>query len=243
MLKKIFFFLVCINGLLTESIYCQDFKQKNFLADSLFAVGKYSEAEAVYAQILGEGVFSEQNVLKQAFIASQQKNYVAYLHYLNLLLQNEPKLSTAQKIYNIATAYELEGYEVSDSKWILLLYYAYHRWIILGLCLLFLLWSISFLRRKYTTWGAFQRNGIILLLGLAFSIFFVNFIPNINEAIVAYNHTYLMKSPSAASEKVVVLSKGQKLNVIGEKDVWLEVIWGKEKAFVRKTQVYFHPLF
>jgi hypothetical protein len=243
MLKKIFFFLICFGTIVSENIYCQDFNRKNLLADSLFAVGKYSEAEAIYGQILGDGIFSEQNVLKQAFIASQHKNYVAYLHYLNLLLQYEPKLSTAQKIYNIATAYELEGYEVSDKKWILLLYYAYHKWIILSLCLLFLLWAISFLRKKYTTWGTLQRNGSILLLGLAFSIFFINFIPNINEAIVAYNHTYLMKSPSAASEKVVVLSKGQKLNVIGEKDIWLEVVWEKEKAFVRKTQVYFHPLF
>ncbi|MCS6796066.1 MAG: hypothetical protein RMJ97_01830 [Raineya sp.] len=243
MFKKIFFFLFWGSWILIKVAYCQDFKKKQQTADSLFAVGKYYEAETLYAQILNEGVFSEKNILKQAFVASQQKNYAAYLHYLNLHLQYKPSLRTAQKIYNIATAYELEGYEVSDSKWLLLLYYAYHKWLVWGFCLLLLVWVFVFLRKKYHSWGIFQRNGIFLLIVLTFGIFFINFMPNINEAIVAYDHTYLMKAPSAASSKVAVLSKGKKLSVVAENDVWLEVIWQKEKAFVRKTQVYFHPLF
>lgn len=212
------------------------------MADSLFTLGKYTEAEILYNQLLSEGYFSEKNILKQVFIASQQKNYVAYLHFLNLHLQYKPSLQTAQKIYNIANAYELNGYEINDSKWLLLLYYAYHKWILWGVCLFFLLWASFILRKKITNENYF-KNALLFLISCGFVILTINFLPSINEAIVAYDHTYLMQAPSSASQKVGLLMKGQKLEVVAEKDIWLKVIWQKQIAYVKKTQVYFHPLF
>ncbi|MFN3315642.1 MAG: SH3 domain-containing protein [Raineya sp.] len=189
-----------------------------------------------------ERIYSEKMLVQLASTASQKKDYVAYLYWLNLYFQVKPSPEIAEKIENTANAYELAGYEISDSRWFLVYYHRYYKFIALGFCVLTSIFLIFFFFTQQNI-TAFRRNGILLLLFLLGAILLLNVVPPIKEAVIAGENTYLMLAPSSASQVAGVASKGQKVAVIGDNDIWLEVIWNKQKVFVKKTQVYFSNLF
>lgn len=243
MFKKIFIFILIFVSLCTHRSYCQEVKEKIKQADSLLAINKYKEAEKLYEQVLYEHQFySNKMFLQLALIASQNKDFVRYLYWLNLYLQVQPDAKIAEKITNIAHAYELTGYEISDTKWLLLYYHCYYKFLVFAFCVLTALLLVFFFLSKQSV-VAFRRNGILLLLFLIGTILLLNVVPPIKEAVIAGENTYLMSAPSSASQVAGFANKGQKMNVVGEKDIWLEVIWNKQKVFVKKTQVYFTNIF
>lgn len=243
MLKKISTFILTIILLSSYSSYSQTLTQKAAKADSLFLQNKYEEAEALYEEIFYKNhTYSEKILVQLAFIASQKKDYVRYLYWLNLYFQVNPTVRIAEKIENTASAYELTGYEISDKRWLLVYYHRYYKFIVFGLCVLISILFFYFLFSKQDV-IAYRRNGILFLIFLIGTILWLNVVPPIKEAVVAGESTYLMLAPSSASQVVGIASKGQKLSVVGETDIWLEIIWNKQRVFLKKSQVYFANLF
>jgi len=242
MFRKIFTFSLTILCLISYSSYSQILIEKIVRADSLFEQNKYDEAEMLYEEIFYKNqTYSEKMLIQLAFIAWQKKDYVRYLYWLNLYLQVNPNVEIAEKIENTATAYELTGYEISDGRWFLIYYHYYYKFIVLGVCVLVSILLVSFFFSKQNA-ITFRRNGILLLLFLLGVIVLLNVVPPIKEAVIAGESTYLMLAPSSASQVAGIASKGQKVRVVGENDIWLEIIWNKQKVFVKKTQVYFANL-
>ena len=243
MLKNFFIFIVIFICFIPYKIYCQGVAEKISRADSLFLLNKYEEAEQLYQEVFYQNrAYSEKMLVQLSLIASQKKDYIAYLYWLNLYFQANPNAKIAEKIENTANAYELAGYAMSDSRWFLVYYHYYYKFIALGFCVLISILLISFFLNKQSIM-AFRRNGILLLLFLLATILLLNIIPPIKEAVIAGENTYLMFAPSSASQVAGIASKGQKVDVVGNNDVWLEVIWNKQKVFVKKSQVYFANLF
>jgi len=242
MFKKIFSFILISIYLNYYSSYSQILTEKIVRADSLFGQDKYEDAEVLYEEIFYENhIYSEKMLVQLAFIASQKKDYVRYLYWLNLYFQVSPSVAIAEKIENTANAYELAGYEISDRRWFLVYYHYYYKFIAFGICVLASILLISFFLNKQNA-QTFRRNGILLLLFLLGTILLLNVVPPIKEAVVAGESTYLMLAPSSASQVAGIASKGQKVSVVGENDIWLEIVWNKQKVFVKKTQVYFANL-
>lgn len=52
-------------------------------------------------------------------------------------------------------------------------------------------------------------------------------------AIVTASDTYLMKGPSAGADVVEVVSKGHRVEVLGQKDVWVKILWNGHEAFIK----------
>jgi hypothetical protein len=243
MFKKIFIFIQISIYLCAHHSYCQEVKEKIQRADSLFLVNKYEEAGKLYEQVFyNNRLYSQKMLLQLAFIASQSKDFVRYLYWLNLYLQVNPDAKIAEKIENTANAYELVGYEISDRRWFLIYYHYYYKFIVLGFCVLTSVFLMLFFLNKQSV-VVFRRNGVLLLLYLVGTILLHNVVPPIKEAVVAGENTYLMQAPSSASQVAGLASKGQKVSVVGENDIWLEIVWNKQRVFVKKSQVYFANLF
>lgn len=243
MLKKIKYFLILFFSWLANYAYSQDFKHNLSIADSLFKKGEYLKAEPIYQRIFyHEQKYSEEMLLHLAFIANKKQDYVAYLYWLNLYFQVEPSIKIAEKISNTANTYELAGYDLSDRKWFIVLYHHYYKFLALAMSFLgcFIAWVFLFRKQSLLT---FRRNGILLLIFLLFSIISLNIIPETKEIVVAQANTYLMSAPSGASWVIGVAQKGQKLPVISEQDIWVEVVWNNQKVFIKKTQGYLGSVF
>ncbi|GAB4124593.1 MAG: hypothetical protein OHK0045_02010 [Raineya sp.] len=243
MFKKIYVLNIIFIFIFSYKSYSQVVVEKISRADSLFSLNKYEEAEQLYQDIFyNNRTYSEKMLVQLALIASQKKDYVAYLYWLNLYFQVNPNAKIAEKVENTANAYELTGYDLSDSRWFLVYYHHYYKFIALFCCVVLSALLILFFFSKQRI-VVFRRNGIFILLFLLISILLLNVVPPIKEAVIAADSTYLMLAPSSASQVAGIAPKGQKVNVVGENDVWLEVIWNKQKVFVKKTQVYFADLF
>lgn len=243
MFKKIFIFIAIFLHFISYKIYCQGVVEKISRADSLFLLNKYEEAEQLYQEVFYQNrTYSEKMLVQLSLIASQKKDYIAYLYWLNLYFQVNPNTKIAEKIENTANAYELSGYEISDNRWFLVYYHYYYKFIALGFCVFISILLIFFFLKKQPIM-AFRRNGVLLLLFLLATILLLNLVPPIKEAVIARENTYLMFAPSSASQVVGIASKGQKVDVTGQNDAWLEIIWNKQKVFVKKSQVYFANLF
>jgi uncharacterized protein YgiM (DUF1202 family) len=73
---------------------------------------------------------------------------------------------------------------------------------------------------------------LLVLLGSLF--YFVNYPPSYSKGILMQDNTYLMRGPSAGAGVLTQLKAGHRLEVVGQEDVWLKVIWNNEIAYVRE---------
>lgn len=245
MSKKNIFFFLFFPFLLAHQAICQSFsaEKKIAKADSLFQKADYSKAEKLYQEVFyQEKKYSTSMLLKLASIANKKQDYVAYLYWLNLYFQSNPSLKIAEKISNTALAYEISGYQLSDRRWLTILYHRYYKFIALGFSVLGIFLVLLLFIRKQPLF-IFRRNSVLLMIMLIFSLIFLNIAPDTKEVVIKQEHAYLMSAPSGASLVMGKAKKGQKLQVNSQKDVWIEVVWNNQKVFVKESQVYFGFVF
>jgi len=73
-----------------------------------------------------------------------------------------------------------------------------------------------------------------VLVGIAIHI---NVGKNISEAVILQQNTYVMSGPSAGAPVVEVIDEGNRVEIIGKKDVWLKVLWKDEEAYVKNNSL------
>ncbi len=52
--------------------------------------------------------------------------------------------------------------------------------------------------------------------------------------IIGNSNTFLMDGPSPGSSVVDIVEEGHRVEIVGKKDVWLQVLWNGEVAYVRE---------
>ncbi len=206
-------------------------------ADSLFEAQKFTQSFVLYDSIYQQKQATPAMLLKMAYIKEGLGDYTMAQYYINeyyLATNNDLAL---EKMEELANEKELAGYETNDLNFILSLYYKHFQWLTLGVMVLVLLVFIFFILqlKKYKRLPPVTTFFLAtFLLGL---FLLVNFGKTYNKAIVVKNNTFIMEGPSAGAHVVDVISKGNKVNIKGQNDVWLQIEWNGVTGYIKNNTV------
>lgn len=201
-------------------------------ADSLFAQKRYTQSLDLYRSIFNQQQYTPSMFLKMAYMEEGLDHLAPALYYLNLYYLASRDEQVIPKIKELADKNRLEGFEFSDRERVLSIYKEYHVTLSAGLMAvaLFLISLIVFLRsRKKKAYGVWSA----LLVILAIVLIHTNFPLQNKTAIVSSNNTYLMSGPSAGASVVQIINEGHRVNVLGQKDIWVRIQWRNKDAYIK----------
>ena len=211
-------------------------------ADSLFGARQYTESFKLYDQLFREDqVVSAAMLMKMAFIQESMGEYSETLYYLNeyfLLTSDE---SAIQKMQQLSEEHNLRGYEYTDLDLFFTYFREYRYLLIYGLVLLAMVGLLYrvFTRPRETPYYQGRPYGwggaYVLLLALLFLL--TNYSLSPQKAIIMADHTYIMDAPSSGADVVYISEKGHRVDVQGEEDVWTQIVWNGQPAFVRQQNL------
>ena len=240
---RFFWFVLIFSGITAKSYAQLTTGQLLASADSLFEVRQYTESFKLYDQLFREDqVVSPAVLMKMAFIQESLGDYSETLYYLNeyfLLTSDE---NAVQKMQQLSEEHNLRGYEYTDFD-LFFNYFRECRYLVIyglvALVMIGLLVRVLSNRRNPTLsrtgrsygWGV----GYLLWLGLLF--FVTNYSLEPQRAIIMTDHTYIMNAPSSGAEVVYISEKGHRVDVHGEEDVWTQIVWDGQPAFVRQQNL------
>jgi tetratricopeptide (TPR) repeat protein len=236
-LKKIAFFLMAW-FLLISSAYSQNTTFQVAEADSLFINQQFSQALQLYERVFYQsGKVSPAMLLKMAYIEEGTGNYTKALYYLSLYYIQRPNLQVVNKMKEIATTYNLQGYEYKDVDFFMTLYQRYYIYFSLVVLAISIIWLASLVARKIRREYLPARHLMGCLTFLIMVFLFLNIKRTDQQAIIAQDNVYLMSAPSAGGNLVYIAQKGHRLDVEATQDIWVQVVWNGKPAFVRKQNV------
>jgi hypothetical protein len=206
-------------------------------ADSLYVAKRYTQSFELYQSILKQGEYTPAMLLKMAFIQEGLNHIGQAMYYLNLYFIASRDQSALDKMEELATKYNLEGYKTSDADRFLSFYHDYHRWISAGLAaiaifLLSLMFFISFRRKERPIASLIVLT--LFLIGFAIHLYVGD---KVSSGIITSPKTYVMTGPSSAASVIQVVSDGNRVEVIGKKDVWLKVKWFDQTGYIKQNNL------
>jgi hypothetical protein len=203
-------------------------------ADSLFQARQYIQSFEHYDHILKQNQYTPAMLLKMAYIQEGLKHNGLALYYLNLYYLTSRDKTALEKMTELATKYNLEGYEATEVKTALSIYHDYHPYISAALSALVLL---MFSLTLYTRLQLKKRPVVSFLfvtffaIALALNIYYGE---ELTSAIVAKPSTYIMSGPSSGSDVIQILGDGHKVDIIGQHDVWVKVQLDEHIGYVKE---------
>ena len=206
-------------------------------ADSLFRAKLYTQSLEHYEEILNQKQYTPSMLLKMAYIHEGLEHIGKAMYYLNLYFLATQDESAMDKIQELATKYNLEGYETSQTDRLLLWYNKNHTYLSLAIAafMIFIL-SLAFytkkrlMRRPVASMAGITLVGAILFLHLYYGA-------QLTAGIVANPSTYIMSGPSAGASVIEIVGDGHRVEVLGHHDVWLRVRWDGNTAYIRENSV------
>lgn len=205
-------------------------------ADSLFVAKRYVQSLEHYKVIFKQREYTPAMLLKMAYIEEGLNHSGKALYYLSLYQQVTQNKAVLVKMEELAEKNNLEGYQQNDIDWLLTYYHDHHFLIAIVLAVfIFLTYCLSvFLkRRKESPW--FGLSGMIVMVLML--LMHINMGNKVATAIVAQDKTLLMDGPSAGAEVVAMVAAGNKVEIIGQQDVWAKVAWAGKIVFVKQNNL------
>lgn len=233
-------FFLKINILLVGAlslVFSTQGQDKLSQADSLFSSQKYTEAFAIYQEILKEGQASPAMLGKMAYIKEGLGNYAEALYLLHQYYELTSDRRALTKMKEIAQAHELQGYEYTDLDFFLNFIHRYHQQLMLATAALVLLTLAYVFRKKSkkeTPAVSLMMHALLLMI---FAVL-VNGWLFPSTAIVREEQTIAMSGPSAGAEPVTFLAKGHKVKLLKQDELWSEILWEDQRVFVRSKNLY-----
>jgi hypothetical protein len=206
-------------------------------ADSLFQARQFVQSFEHYEQILKQKQYTPAMLLKMAYIQEGLLHTGQSLYYLNLYYESTRDKAALEKMTDLATKYNLEGYETSDSDNFLSFYQDYHLYISLALtALIVLMFSLSAYTRLRLKKKPIASFSILSLLAIMLAVH-LYFGDGFKTAIVTNPATYVMSGPSAGSSVLEIIGDGHRVSILGHKDVWLKVSWGGNVGYIKENSL------
>lgn len=209
-------------------------------ADSLFENKKYTEALAVYEQILeDEEQYSTQMLLKMAYINEGLGDYANALYFLENYYNKTSDLAALAKIKEITEQEGLGGYQYDDLGFVIRFLTRYKLVIFLGLVLVVLLLFGHLLWSKLKIGRLPKVSFALLILVLVTAVVFVNISLSPKEGVVVAKNAFALLEPSAASDVQMTFDKGKKVKIKSVGDIWTEVEIEDQLLYVRSNKLGF----
>jgi hypothetical protein len=206
-------------------------------ADSLFSAKKYTQALALYTQLLDRQLASPAMLLKMALIQEGLGN-VAYSQkclYQYYQLTNDGR--ALARLEEVAARHRLEGYgldEVETWKAAAAREWPFARNVALAVCGLVLTCAAYFRRQGYRArvWlGVVAVTILLLHLGNYY-------LQPTARAMSKPGLLYIMNGPSAGASVIEVVEGGHLFTQLGQRDVWVRIAWRGQEAYVKESQVW-----
>ncbi|MEQ8473643.1 MAG: SH3 domain-containing protein [Marinoscillum sp.] len=206
------------------------------VADSLFSNQKYTEAFEKYENIFQDNQASPAMLTRMAFIQEGLGNYTDALYYLNLYYLKTSDKASLAKMREIAEEHNLVGYEYSDVRF----FENYTRKYQVEITLLLLAFSAFLLFYSYRKFKKEEKPVTATILQVVTLI--VILITNNNlvtkeSAIVRQDQAIIMSGPSAGSEPIDYVGKGNKVTVKESDDLWTQIEWQGAEAYIRNKNI------
>lgn len=208
-------------------------------ADSLFARGDQINAARLYEAALAEGhTATDPMLLKLASAYEQQNDVPRLLYYLDVYFEHHPDDAVLRRMNDIARANNLSGYETDDLNYFYLFYRKYGIYFLLFLLLpAGYVFTVLMLKRLRKEEIPDRQKGIVVTY-LLLLLVFTNLPEGVQSGITSQDRVLLRTDPSAAAPVVDVIGRGNKVNILGTKDIYLRVLWHNELYFIRRDNVW-----
>jgi len=237
---KLKLFIIFLFAFLSHSYsgYCGMASQNLQLADSLFTQKKYTQAFELYEQIYSKDrQASPAMLLKMAFVKEGLGDYSQALFYLNLHYLMVYDKKTLKKMESLAEQHKLQGYNYDDAEFFLNIYQKYQSQIDLTV-LAIVLFFFSLLVYKRRNNGKISiGQAVSYAIALVVVLLLNNFAREQQKAIITNGTAYLMDGPSPGANIVAVVTEGHRVSVVGQKDIWSEILWEDRDVFVRSQSL------
>ncbi|MCS6833754.1 MAG: SH3 domain-containing protein [Flammeovirgaceae bacterium] len=209
---------------------------KLVFADSLFEIGKYTEAFEVYEQLLKEDShYTPKMLLRMAYIKEGLDDYAQALYYLNLYYHYQADDKVLTKMADLAEKKKLSGYRFSDYDFLLSLLQRHRIYVVISFfSVSILLTGYMFLLQRRKKRPPLFPLTISNLVLLATFFYILNYVKSPEFAIVKQDHVYAMSAPSAGAEVVKIFKKGDRVEVVGKHDIWHEIKSETDIGFIRQ---------
>ncbi len=204
-----------------------------FVADSLFAAGRYTQSFDHYQQLLANNEYTPAMLLKMAYIKEGLVEIGPALYYLNLYYLDTNDEAARVKMEELAQKYNLAGYQSANGD-VMAFYRKYRDLISLVLAaIVALFFAIAvYTRRRLNTRPVIAFSFLVFFMLVLGTHFY--FGADNSQGIITSPRTYLMTGPSGAADVVEVVADGHRVNVVGHKDVWLKIEWKKKIAYIKE---------
>jgi len=236
-LKLLIIFLTIFISVST-SAFCESSKEKLFLADSLFKQKKYTQSFELYEDILhSDQKATSVMLLKMAFIKEGLGDFTNALYYLDLYYLKTYNKKVLKKMENLADQNKLSGYNYDDVAFFLNMYHQYQVQVdlcIIGLVLV--IFGMLFYQKKLNK-SVSRFPAIVYLSLLVFLLIINNFGREHTKAIITAPMAYLMKGPSPGADLIDVVTKGHRVDILGQDDIWVKISWNNQTAYIKSNNL------
>ena len=207
-------------------------------ADSLFAARRYTQSLRIYEKIYEESQeATPAMLLKMAYSNEAMGNLGKTFLYLNDYYRLTGDEDVLKKMEQLASVNGLVGYDMSQFDQAKKVVEDF-KLQILGVLFAFSLLILGMMFRKirkHKTKSPSLAISLVIVLALIFYV--TNLNSNKTKALVMQSNAYLMSGPSAAAELIEVVGQGHKVEVIGKKDIWYEIKWRGQRAYIRENNL------
>ncbi|UBM59601.1 SH3 domain-containing protein [Marinilongibacter aquaticus] len=207
-------------------------------ADSLFFYKNYEESARLYQSLLENHEINRSlTYLKLAYINEHQGNFAKEAFYLYEYMQLRPSTDVFDKINHIAEENSFSGYSRSDFNFFSLFLKQYSIYIYLGILAVSLYIFVVLVFKRNKGLHIPRSHKIGLLSGILLGLLVINFPSFLQSGIVNKPIAFARKGPSSASVVVDSLREGSKVNIIGQKDIWLRVYQNRNLSYIKGSDL------
>lgn len=208
-------------------------------ADSLFNAKNYPEASIAFEDLVQNHNVNKENVyLKLAYIYEVQGDFLKAIYFLSELYEIKPSDKLFDRINKIAKENSYVGFERSELNFLLTLYKQYYIPIILILLALTIFGTYYYVSKKSSESPIKKRYGVLLIIFIIIALLVNNLPSGYQQGIVNRSGVSLRDAPSAGSKVVSSINEGYKINIIGQSDVWLKVLWQRDIFYVKEDDLW-----
>ncbi len=205
-------------------------------ADSLFIKKQYTQSFEIYQSLHQGGTYSPAMFLKMAFIQEGLGHISLSAYYLNLYYLSSGDEHVLEKLQELATKNNLEGYEQSETNKIFFILQKYSNYIS-GVLAAFIILLLAIMYRQRKKEIKSISLGVLTMIVIAILALQINLSNESPSVIITDSNTYLMSGPSAGANVITLVREGHKLKVKDKKDVWLKVEWLDKYVYIKENQV------
>lgn len=211
-------------------------------ADSLFENKKYTESYDYYSELFFvQNIFSEQTLLKMAFIKEGLGEYdqaIFFLYKYYLLGYDKIALD---KINKLAEEHQLMGFEADDVSYALGKLRQFYEEISFILLMLISFFVLILSYKKFRLHQKPFYTGIAALLFCVLLLLHNNLSEEPTEAIIIDDKSLLLEGPSSGANLVAIVGKGHKVDVLSYDPIWTQIKINESSVFTRSKNIQLIP--